>query len=362
MKARKSASVTILRHTLSQWRGFLPSNCGSKYLNRIKSMRGGVEVDPYPQLLLGGNLFGYALSAVESKALLVHAFDQGNLGIDTASVYGNGTSEEHIGGFLATGVDRSSIFISTKVGVGRLEESAGLGTRKQIRRSLDSSLRRLRTDYVDLLSLHHPDVGTPLEDTLAAASELKSLGLIRDFGISNPIADTFRLAAGQSVGAFHVYGNLVDDDLIGEANNLKASCAKLLVYGVLARSVLISGVSRERHEKSRAALNSQILDEKSRSDVARFTKSLSEYAATHGMSSAQVLMHYVRCLGAIPVLGCRTQLQFDDFFGAVMQATPSGFCSNLQSWRRENLPLTPGWNLGRPRRIDSIGFSPSAPS
>src|SRR3954454_15598312 len=104
------------------------------------------------------------------------ALEIGYRQIDTARAYGN---EAEVGAGLAdSGVDRSEIFLTTKIFPGDFEPDA-------LKAAAEDSLRNLRTDYLDLLLLHWPDPDTPLERTLQAMSELREEGKIRQFGVSN---------------------------------------------------------------------------------------------------------------------------------------------------------------------------------
>src|SRR5262249_1930708 len=94
-------------------------------------------------------------------------------------VYGNGTSEEFLGAGL--GPRRKQIVIATKFGWG----SPSGASRRTIMRTVEASLKRLRTDYIDLYQVHFPDTRTPIEETLRALDELVQQGKVRAIGCSN---------------------------------------------------------------------------------------------------------------------------------------------------------------------------------
>lgn len=307
----------------------------------------------FPPFFLGGNLFGYSLSAGAVRDLLSHAARGGFVGIDTASVYGLGLSEELIGAAPAFSRQRETFFLSTKVGVSHVAESKGKGRRRAMRKSLDQSLRRLRTDYVDLLSLHHPDTTTPLEESLAFAVELENAGLIRSFGLSNPVSATFRDAASQRLGAVHVFGNVVQPDLIDEAFRLKAPHTKLLVYGSLGRSILVPTTTSIASPSSRASLNNLIAQQRSQADVVRLAESIAAFAQKLAMSPAQLLVGYVRSVGAIPVVGIRTVGQFDELVGAT-DDLPGSFNALVSGFQEDCVSLYSSIDLGRPVRVDTL--------
>jgi aryl-alcohol dehydrogenase-like predicted oxidoreductase len=135
---------------------------------------------------LGCNNFGLLCDAAQSRALVDAALDCGITLFDTAEAYGkpHGTSEEHLGAALVG--RRHAAVVSTKVGAFSLRTpDCAAGSRRGIRRALEGSLRRLRTEYVDLLYLHQPDDQTPIEETLAAMTELVHEGKVRYLASAN---------------------------------------------------------------------------------------------------------------------------------------------------------------------------------
>jgi aryl-alcohol dehydrogenase-like predicted oxidoreductase len=135
---------------------------------------------------LGCNNFGLVCDAAQSRAIVDAALEAGITLFDTAQAYGRpaGTSESYLGAALAG--RRQQAVVSTKVGSFSLR-TPGLaaGSRANIRRALEDSLRRLQTDYVDLLYLHQPDDETPIAETLGAMDELVGEGKVRFLGSAN---------------------------------------------------------------------------------------------------------------------------------------------------------------------------------
>jgi aryl-alcohol dehydrogenase-like predicted oxidoreductase len=141
---------------------------------------------------LGCNNFGARLDAEQSARVIDTALDEGIDFLDTADLYGAGKSEEFIG--RALGARRSRVVIATKFG--HVSSPFGAGARPDhIRARLDGSLKRLRTDYVDLYQQHQPDPDTPIADTLGALDELVRAGKVREIGCSNFSVDQLREAA-----------------------------------------------------------------------------------------------------------------------------------------------------------------------
>ncbi len=137
---------------------------------------------------LGGNNFGRRLDVDATRAVVDAAVEAGITLVDTADSYGAGRSEEILGEVLAG--RRDQVVLATKFGhrnadLGYGPAAGAKGGRGYIMRAVEHSLRRLRTDYIDLYQIHTPDPATPIEETLAALSELVARGMVRYAGHSN---------------------------------------------------------------------------------------------------------------------------------------------------------------------------------
>jgi len=131
---------------------------------------------------LGGNNFGPIVDLAGTRSIVDTAIDAGITFIDTAERYGDGDSERFLGEALRG--RRHRVVLATKFGGGRPGEQAR-GTAAYIGGAIEASLRRLQTDYVDLLYYHAPDGVTPIAETLAALDELVRQGSVRAIGCSN---------------------------------------------------------------------------------------------------------------------------------------------------------------------------------
>ncbi len=131
---------------------------------------------------LGCNNFGRRVDQSGTRAVVDAALDAGVTFYDTAESYGDGQSETFLGHALRG--RRERVVLATKFGGGGAV-SRGKGSREEIRRSLDASLRRLQTDYIDLYQHHQEDTDTPLAETIAALDELVHEGKVRAYGTSN---------------------------------------------------------------------------------------------------------------------------------------------------------------------------------
>jgi aryl-alcohol dehydrogenase-like predicted oxidoreductase len=137
---------------------------------------------------LGTNNLGMKLDDEQSRAVVDAALEQGITLFDTSDSYG--ASEERLGALLEG--RRDDVVLATKFGsdVRRRggdngEDWDARGSRRYIRRAVESSLTRLRTDWIDLYQLHRPDPATPIEETLSALSDLVRAGKVRYIGSSN---------------------------------------------------------------------------------------------------------------------------------------------------------------------------------
>jgi aryl-alcohol dehydrogenase-like predicted oxidoreductase len=143
---------------------------------------------------LGCNNFG-VLPLEASRRVVHRALELGVTLFDTADVYGNrGGSEEQLGAIL--GARRKDIVLATKFGMQMDDAGTKSGaSRHYIREAAEASLKRLKTDWIDLYQLHRPDPSTPLEETLGALNELVGQGKVRHIGCSNLSAAQVREAA-----------------------------------------------------------------------------------------------------------------------------------------------------------------------
>jgi aryl-alcohol dehydrogenase-like predicted oxidoreductase len=140
----------------------------------------GIEVS---EISLGSWLtYSGGVAREQSEACVRAAFDAGINFIDTANAYGKGASEMLLGEVLA-GYERSSYVLATKVYFEMSPTDRGLSA-EQIHKQIDASLKRLKTDYVDLYQCHRYDEDTPLEETMAALTEVVQAGKARHIGFS----------------------------------------------------------------------------------------------------------------------------------------------------------------------------------
>jgi aryl-alcohol dehydrogenase-like predicted oxidoreductase len=152
---------------------------------------------------LGCNNFGMRIDQERTNEVVAAALDSGITFFDTARIYGGGKSEGMLGSAL--GAHRSEVVVATKFGLGRGPDDLG-GSRRHIMTSVETSLRELGTDWIDLFQLHFPDAVTPIEETLAALTDLVHQGKVRYLGCSNftgwMIADAHWTAVTRGLESF----------------------------------------------------------------------------------------------------------------------------------------------------------------
>ncbi len=134
---------------------------------------------------IGGWMWG-GTDEAEAVRTIHEAVDRGITLIDTAPVYGFGRSEEIVGKALAEGGLRKRVSIATKVGLDWKDGQPFRNASKaRIHKEIEASLRRLRSDVIDIYQVHWPDPNVPIEETAAAMAEALRAGKIRAIGVSN---------------------------------------------------------------------------------------------------------------------------------------------------------------------------------
>jgi aryl-alcohol dehydrogenase-like predicted oxidoreductase len=176
---------------------------------------------------LGYNNFGGRIDRDASRAVVDRALDEGITFLDTADIYGGSGRSEEILGVLLEG-RRDEVVLATKFGNEDVDMGFGLaagakGGRAYVRRAVEASLRRLRTDHIDLYQLHTPDPVTPIAETLTALHELVVEGKVRYIGHSNfsswQLAEAAHVAAELGVTPFvsaQNHWSLLDREIEGE--------------------------------------------------------------------------------------------------------------------------------------------------
>jgi aryl-alcohol dehydrogenase-like predicted oxidoreductase len=245
---------------------------------------------------LGCNNFGGRIDLQRTRAVVDAAIDAGITLFDTAEMYGkDGGSELALGEVLAG--RRDKVVLATKFGHQKVDMGYGpaagaKGGRGYIRLAVEKSLRRLRTDYIDLYQLHTPDPLTPIEETIAALDELVAEGKVRYIGHSNlsgwQLADAAHKSAARTpfISAQNQW-SLLDRGV--EAEVVPAAAAfglGVLPYFPLANGMLTGKVRRGRQlpAGSRIATRSHLVTDEKLDTV----EALIEWGAERGVSILEI--------------------------------------------------------------------------
>lgn len=189
---------------------------------------------------IGGWMWGGTDEARSIATIRSAVEEEGITLIDTAPVYGFGRAEEIVGKALAGGL-RKNVTIATKVGIAwRNGAPFRDGRRQRIVQELEASLRRLRTDVIDLYQVHWPDLETPLEETAKALEDMLRQGKVRALGVSNfspRQIGMFRSFATLSAvqPPYNLFEREIEGDVLPYA---AASGLTVLSYGALCRGLL----------------------------------------------------------------------------------------------------------------------------
>jgi aryl-alcohol dehydrogenase-like predicted oxidoreductase len=183
----------------------------------------------------------------ESVRTIHSALDRGITLIDTAPAYGFGHSESVIGKAISERGRRDEVVLATKVGLEQRGQALYRNsTRKQIFEEIELSLRRLRTDYVDLYQVHWPDLETPYEETAAALLDLQQTGKIREIGVSNYSIDAmehFRRVAPKASAQppLNLFERQAQKDILPWC---RENGVATLTYGALCRGLLSGAINK----------------------------------------------------------------------------------------------------------------------
>jgi aryl-alcohol dehydrogenase-like predicted oxidoreductase len=266
--------------------------------------RSGLRISPFTLgTMTFGEDHGWGSSPEDSKSILAAYLDQGGNSIDTANIYTNGHAEAIVGDYFAgRSALRDRVVIGTKF-FGNLFENdpnGGGPGRKAIVQQLDNSLRRLRTDYVDIYWMHNFDPTTPVEETLRALDDLVSDGKIRYVGFSDvpawataEAATIARIRGWAPVIALQLEYNLLERTSEGELIPM----AQAMGMGVMPWGPLRSGFLSGKYSSSTTGAvdttRAQLVGAPSKADYAVIDV-LNGVAREVGVSSAAVALAWIQ--------------------------------------------------------------------
>ncbi|HEY1564218.1 MAG TPA: aldo/keto reductase [Gaiellaceae bacterium] len=252
---------------------------------------------------LGTNNFGRRCDYEQTLAVIDAALDAGVTLLDTADIYGQGTSEEYIGRALEGRRDR--VLIATKFGSEMQERpEERRGNPDYIQWAVEGSLRRLRTDVIDVYQMHVPDPVTPIEETLGALNDLVHEGKVRWIGSSNFSGEQIEAAEEVARGAgFHRFVSAQNEYSLVEReveDEVLPACESVGI-GLLPYFPLASGLLTGKYRRGEEAAEGRLAGREITDEQWDRVESLQRFADERGVS---LLETAVGGLLAMPAVTC----------------------------------------------------------
>lgn len=280
-------------------------------MERTKLGRTDIEIS---RLCIGGwQASGWASSDDERfMATVRHALDMGLNCIDTAYAYGNGHSERLVGKVIAG--RRDQIVLATKFWLDKCRPAG-------VRESLETSLRNLRTDYIDLFQQHWPPPDVPLEETIGELERLKREGKIRAVGVSNWMEPEWEEFKDPSrIDCLQPCHNLLWRSI---EPNVLPLCRKhrigVIVYSPLCQGVLTGRFKRPEDIPDDWRTQNRLLKPDTLPRTLEVVKVLGEIAAKYGKTLGQTALRWLLDQPGIaaPIVGASRPEQVDENLGAL---------------------------------------------
>ena len=293
-----------------------------------------------------GNDWGWGSSQDESRAVFDAFAEAGGNFIDTADVYTGGTSERLLGGFIKSERDRYVVATKFTANPQAADPNAAGNSRKNMRRALEASLKRLGTDYVDVYWVHVWDYLTPIEEVMQSFDDLVREGKILYAGLSDAPAwvmsraQTLAEQQGSTrLAAMQILYSLTERGIEGEFLPM----AQTLDLAVCCWSPLDQGLLTGKFTKGSAggdaSLRSNLHGGRVPDEKAAIIEEVEKVAAELACSPAQVALRWLRQRSprAIPIVGARTESQLRDNLGTVDVTIPDELFERLTSASRRPL-------------------------
>jgi aryl-alcohol dehydrogenase-like predicted oxidoreductase len=277
--------------------------------------RSGLRVS---RLALGTMTWGQDTDTEQAATQLVAFVDAGGTLVDTADVYSEGESERILGGLLADVIPRNEVVLATKAVARRDDGPFGGGaSRAALLSALEGSLRRLRTDHIDLWQLHAWDPTVPLEETVSAVTDAVRSGKVRYVGVSNYTG--WQLATAKAISDVPLVSTQVEYSLLerGVERELAPAAAYhgvgLLPWAPLARGVLTGKYRNSTPAGSRAASPhyARYVEHHRTNRANRIVQAVVTAADGLGASPLEVALAWVRDRPGVvaPIVGARDATQ-----------------------------------------------------
>ena len=303
--------------------------------------RTGIDIAP---LVFGGNVFSWTADRATSFHMLDRFVERGFNAIDTADVYSawapglsGGESETVLGEWLSKRGRRDDIVLMTKVGM--LEQRKGLSA-SNIEAAVEDSLKRLRTDHLDVYFAHADDDSVPLDETMAAFDRLVGAGKVRALGASNYSVERLRQALEVSkTRGLAAYTVLQPQYNLHDREDFESGLAKVAQehgMGVVSYFSLASGFLTGKYRsladlegRARAGLLRGYFEERGRKVLEVLLSVADEVAAP----PAQVALAWLLARPAVtaPIASATSVEQLDEILGAVTLSLPEPLLARLDA-------------------------------
>ena len=250
---------------------------------------------------LGTNNFGRRCDLEQTRAVLDAALEAGVTLIDTADIYGDGSSEDYIGRVLEG--RRVRVVLATKFGKPMSEgPDVPRGSPEYIRWAVEGSLRRLRTDVIDVYQMHDPDKRTPIDETLGALDELVRAGKVRHVGSSNFTASQVeaadRVARERGTVRFVAAQNRYSLLERAAEEELLPACERLGI-GMLPFFPLASGLLTGKYRRGEVATEGRLAGRAIPAEQFDRVEALARFAEERGVSLLDVAVGGLAAMPAI---------------------------------------------------------------
>ncbi len=313
----------------------------------------GLLVSP---VCLGTMMFGGRTDEATSKRIIAHARNAGINFIDVADVYVKGESEKIVGRAIKR--HRHDWILATKVGnrMGPGANEQGLSA-KYIHQSIDASLKRLNTDFVDIYYYHLDDLDTPLEESIQAAADIVAQGKARYWGISNysgwRIATLCSLA--EAMGAplpvvsqpyYNAMNRMPETDTLPACEYFGLG---VVPYSPLSRGVLTGKykLSGKQDKTTRAGRgDKRMLSTEFRPESLRMAREIKKHAEKRGMTAGQFAFNWVlnNSIVTSVLAGPRTMAQWKEYLGALKHEFTAADEKLIDKMVPSGHPSTPGYS------------------
>ncbi len=259
----------------------------------------------------GSEFWGWGKDFAEQDAVeaIKISLEKGVNWIDTAEAYGNGFSEELIGKTL--GAKRKDVIIATKV-------SGSHAKYQDVIAACEGSLKRLKTNYIDLYQFHWPNFYIPVEETMRAMEELIKQGKVRYIGISNfPVP--FIKEAQKALKESFIVSNQVRYNLVSREIDKEilpyclSSNISIIAYSPIAQGLLTGKYTHDKKPDDSLRKDAPLFSEPNYSQIIKFVELLTDFAEKIGKKPAQVALRWlIEKKGVVAIPGAKNKKQAEE--------------------------------------------------